>query len=162
VEARLRALLPGGTFSGVAAERSRRMAAVRGKGNYTTEVRARAMLVAAGFRGWCMHPTDVDGRPDFYFPLERLAIFIDGCFWHGCPRCGHVPKTNSVFWAAKIARNRARDRNVVRALRRQDIAVLRIWEHDARDPAWVHQVGAIRCAPARRGGSPRRTARSQA
>ena len=130
MEKMLRALLPGGIFIGVAAERSRRMAAVRGKGNRTTEVRARAMLVAAGLRGWCIHPTDVEGRPDFYFPLERLAAFIDGCFWHGCPRCGHVPRTNSRFWAAKIERNRDRDRRTSRLLRRQGMQVVRVWEHD--------------------------------
>src|SRR5713226_2330071 len=126
----LRALLPGGEFRRVSAERSRRMATVRGKGNRTTEIRARALLIRAGVRGWCMHPRDVAGRPDFFFTAERLAIFIDGCFWHGCARCGHVPKTNARFWSAKIQRNRDRDRLTSRLLRSQGIHVMRIWEHD--------------------------------
>jgi DNA mismatch endonuclease (patch repair protein) len=133
-------MLKQGRFVGVSPGRSRQMGAVRGKGNFTTEVRARAMLVRAGLQGWCMHPSDVDGRPDFYFSAERLALFLDGCFWHGCRRCGHVPRTNSRFWAAKIERNQERDRAVGRALRAQGIRVLRIWEHAARERGWLDRL----------------------
>jgi DNA mismatch endonuclease (patch repair protein) len=135
MEKRLRALLPAGVFVGVSTKRSRRMGAVRGKGNRTTEARARALFVRAGLRGWCMHPAEVEGRPDFFFAADRLAIFIDGCFWHGCSRCGHIPKTNSGFWAAKIQRNRERDQATSRVLRRQGVRVLRVWEHDVRKVA---------------------------
>jgi DNA mismatch endonuclease (patch repair protein) len=69
-------------------------------------------------------------RPDFVFRQARLAIFVDGCFWHGCPRHGTQPKGNAAFWKKKFARNRARDRRVNRALRRADWRVLRIWEHE--------------------------------
>lgn len=69
-------------------------------------------------------------RPDFIFPKVRLALFVDGCFWHGCPRHGTQPKGNAVFWRNKISRNQARDRLVTRTLRRAGWRVLRIWEHE--------------------------------
>ena len=68
-------------------------------------------------------------RPDFVFPKLRLAVFVDGCFWHGCPRHGSQPKGNGAFWRKKLAANVARDRRVNRALRRSGWKVLRIWEH---------------------------------
>lgn len=109
------------------------MAAIRPRGNRTTEVRLRAMLVRAGLRGWTMHPPELPGKPDFYFASDGLAIFVDGCFWHGCSRCGHVPRTNSGFWQAKIERNRWRDRNTRRRLRQLGIATVRFWEHELRE-----------------------------
>lgn len=144
MERLLRDLLPAGMFSGTPEARSRHMAAVRGKGNRTTERAVRAKLVALGVRGWVMHPHDLQGRPDFYFPDERIALFIDGCFWHGCTRCGHVPRTNSRFWSAKILRNRTRDRVVARALRNDGIAVLRIWEHAASRGDWLKRLAVLR------------------
>jgi DNA mismatch endonuclease (patch repair protein) len=71
-------------------------------------------------------------RPDFVFLKSRTAIFVDGCFWHGCPRHGTQPKGNRSFWKKKFARNLARDRLVNRALRRTGWRVLRIWEHTLR------------------------------
>ncbi|WP_395753941.1 hypothetical protein [Prosthecobacter sp.] len=67
-------------------------------------------------------------RPDFVFRAERLVIFVDGCFWHGCPTHGTRPRQNRKFWDEKIARNRQRDRLVTRQLRRQGWTVLRLWE----------------------------------
>ena len=128
----LRKHLPGGGFTNVPEKRSRTMAAVRGKGNRTTERRLRCALAAAGIRGWKMHPYDIPGCPDFWFPRARLAVFVDGCFWHGCPKCGHLPRTNAAFWKAKFERNKARDRRVTRRLRQQGVAVIRIWECQIR------------------------------
>lgn len=68
-------------------------------------------------------------RPDFVFRAARLAVFVDGCFWHGCPRHGTQPRGNAAFWRRKITGNRARDGRVDRALRRAGWRVLRIWEH---------------------------------
>lgn len=96
-------------------------------------------LVRAGLRGWSMHP-DLLGKPDFYFPRPRLAIFVDGCFWHGCKKCGHVPRTRSEFWRAKLERNQQRDRRVVKRLRSQGVQVIRIWEHRLNTPALVCDV----------------------
>jgi DNA mismatch endonuclease (patch repair protein) len=69
-------------------------------------------------------------RPDFVFPQARLAVFVDGCFWHGCPRHGTRPRSNAKFWRSKIARNQSRDRTVTRVLRKTGWKVLRIWEHE--------------------------------
>jgi DNA mismatch endonuclease (patch repair protein) len=80
-----------------------------------------------------MHPETIQGKPDFFFPETGLAIFLDGCFWHGCPRCGHVPNTNTSFWKAKITRNQQRDRRTRRRLNRIGIKTVRFWEHELRD-----------------------------
>ncbi len=69
-------------------------------------------------------------RPDFVFPKSRTAVFVDGCFWHGCPKHGTQPKGNRAFWKNKFARNIARDLLVTRTLRRAGWRVLRIWEHE--------------------------------
>lgn len=124
----LRQLLPGGRFN-VSPDRSRAMAAVRGKRNRTTEIRLRAALISRGIRGWTMQADFLPGRPDFLFRRERVAIFVDGCFWHGCPKCGHVPRSNRRFWRAKIEGNRSRDRRVSQTLRRRGFSVIRLWEH---------------------------------
>ncbi|NOY83004.1 MAG: hypothetical protein GXP31_18555 [Kiritimatiellaeota bacterium] len=106
MERQLRERLPGGKFGYVAPRHSRLMKQVRGKGNRTTERRFRAALAAAGISGWHTNVREIKGSPDFYFPEERLAVFIDGCFWHGCKLCGHIPQKNRPFWEAKINRNR--------------------------------------------------------
>ena len=114
------------------AARSRNMAAIRSRGNATTERRLRAYLVRNGVSGWVLHPVDVIGTPDVLFRSIPLAVFVDGCFWHGCRHCGHIPASNSVYWSQKINRNRLRDRRVTVALRRRGFRVLRIWEHELR------------------------------
>lgn len=67
-------------------------------------------------------------RPDFVFRAQRVAVFVDGCFWHGCPRHATRPKQNRKFWDEKIARNQARDRLVTRELKKSGWTVLRLWE----------------------------------
>jgi DNA mismatch endonuclease (patch repair protein) len=69
-------------------------------------------------------------RPDFVFPKLKLAVFVDGCFWHCCPQHSSQPKTNAVFWKRKLAANKSRDRLVTKVLRKKGWKVLRIWEHD--------------------------------
>ena len=69
------------------------------------------------------------GRPDFVFPAERVAVFVDGCFWHGCPRHYNAPANNEAFWRRKLIANRTRDRLVTRTLTRAGWKVVRIWEH---------------------------------
>jgi len=69
-------------------------------------------------------------KPDFVFPKIKTAVFVDGCFWHGCPRHATWPRTRAAFWKAKIEGNRARDRRVNSALRKRGWIVLRIWEHE--------------------------------
>lgn len=74
-------------------------------------------------------------RPDFVFRSLRVAVFVDGCFWHGCPKHATWPKNRAAFWRNKIQGNQARDRRVNRALRKRGWTVLRIWEHELRRKA---------------------------
>lgn len=115
------------------AARSRTMAAIRGSDNKTTERRLRMGFVRAGIRGWIVRANSVIGRPDFFFVDEGLAVFVDGCFWHGCPICGRVPRTNAAFWHTKFARNRERDLTTTVRLRNIGVLVIRFWEHALRD-----------------------------
>jgi DNA mismatch endonuclease, patch repair protein len=73
------------------------------------------------------------GKPDLVFPGAQLAVFIDGCFWHGCPIHFKLPKTNSVFWERKIGKNRERDHRVEVTLSNSGWTVLRVWEHSIRE-----------------------------
>jgi DNA mismatch endonuclease Vsr len=79
-------------------------------------------------------------RPDFVFQEARVAVFVDGCFWHGCPRCYVRPRGNAAFWRKKLATNRARDRRVNRALRRLGWRVVRIWEHELRNEERIRRI----------------------
>ena len=133
MERYLRTKLKGGVFKNVDQKRSRVMSRIRSKGNKTTEAKLRYALVRAGISGWSMHPHEVFGKPDFYFHKEKLAVFVDGCFWHGCLKCGHIPKTRSCFWSAKFERNRQRSIRVKKTLSRSGIRVLRFWEHELHD-----------------------------
>jgi DNA mismatch endonuclease, patch repair protein len=117
-------------------ERSRLMRAVKSYGNTSTELQLRAILRAQRVTGWRRH-LPLPGKPDFAFPRERLAVFVDGCFWHGCPECYARPKTNIRFWREKYAYNRARDALVSRTLRKAGWTVLRLWEHELRRPSRV-------------------------
>ena len=71
-------------------------------------------------------------RPDFVFRERKVAVFVDGCFWHGCPKCYVRPRQNRKFWDAKFATNNERDRKVNKALKAAGWKVLRIWEHELR------------------------------
>jgi len=106
------------------------MAAIRHRGNRSTEGVFAALLRSHRVSGWKLHSLQVTGRPDFYFPARRVTIFVDGCFWHGCPKCFQAPKQNASFWAHKIERNRKRDRKVTISLRAEGFKVIRLWEHD--------------------------------
>jgi DNA mismatch endonuclease Vsr len=119
-------------FANTPASRRDNMRAVRSHGNRTTEIRLRAAMVRDGIRGWALHPKEVFGVPDFFFEDCKVAIFVDGCFWHGCPRCGHVPKTNTEYWTRKIDRNKARDKAVNEVLAGSSWIVVRLWECEIR------------------------------
>ncbi|MGH8004995.1 MAG: very short patch repair endonuclease [Limisphaerales bacterium] len=109
--------------------RLRIMAAVRSKGNKSTESRFRAILAASGLRGWQMQVQSLPGRPDFTFKRKKIAIFVDGCFWHGCPKCYRRPKSKRSYWDAKVERNRLRDQKNRQSLRKMGWVTLRLWEH---------------------------------
>jgi DNA mismatch endonuclease, patch repair protein len=111
------------------AKRSEVMSRVRGSGNKDTEVALAKLFRRNKITGWRRNQK-VFGKPDFVFQKIRLALFVDGCFWHGCPKHGTQPKGNRAFWKNKFARNKARDVLVTRTLRSAKWRVLRIWEHD--------------------------------
>jgi DNA mismatch endonuclease (patch repair protein) len=122
-------------------QRSRRMALVRSKGNRSTEWRFRSALVRNEIRGWLMHPADVPGLPDFVFSDDKIAVFIDGCFWHRCPSCRRTtPATNRDYWMKKLMLNAARARHIERQLRRRGFRVMRVWEHELRSTEMVRDV----------------------
>jgi DNA mismatch endonuclease, patch repair protein len=122
--------------------RSKIMAAVHSRGNTTTELPLAKLLWAAGVRGYRKH-WPVAGKPDFAWPGRKLAVFVDGCFWHGC-RCKYLPRTNTEFWRKKIETNKRRDRRVAQSLRREGWTVLRIKECVVRRPATLARiVGAL-------------------
>lgn len=116
--------------------RSRVMAQVKSKGNKSTELKVVKLLREQGITGWRRH-WPVAGRPDFAFPKSKIALFIDGCFWHGHNCRNLTPSQNSDYWQAKIARNRKRDKRVTAELKREGWRVLRVWECALKDPARV-------------------------
>src|SRR6266850_4392882 len=112
-----------------AAQRSHTMSRIRSKGNRTTEQRFISLLRIAGVHGWRRN-MPMPGRPDLVFPRERIVVFLDGCFWHGCARCyASPPKSNTEYWGPKVAGNRARDKRIVSELRSAGWMTLRVWEH---------------------------------
>jgi DNA mismatch endonuclease, patch repair protein len=111
-------------------QRSQCMSRIRAK-NTGPELAVRKALWALGTR-YRIHCA-IHGRPDIVFVGARLAVFIDGCFWHGCPVHAVAPKTNRDFWNEKIRKNKTRDRNVRRSLEAEGWLVLRYWEHEVRD-----------------------------
>ena len=117
-------------------KRSEVMSRIRGRGNKGTEGLLAKIFRLYRVRGWRRN-IPLPGKPDFTFRAQRLAVFIDGCFWHACPAHGTRPKSNSEYWDAKLARNRVRDRTVTRELRRRGWRVLRIWEHELKNPEKV-------------------------
>ena len=141
------------------AKRSDVMSRIRSRGNKDTELALMRVFRAQGITGWRRH-VEVRGvkveergktaaltspfstrpfrvRPDFVFPKLRLAMFVDGCFWHGCPKHSNMPANNRAFWMKKLTGNRTRDRLVTRTLRRDGWRVVRVWEHELSKPARV-------------------------
>jgi DNA mismatch endonuclease, patch repair protein len=112
-------------------KRSEVMSRIRGSGNKDTELALIRLFRANGITGWRRH-RQVFGKPDFVFPRLRVAVFVDGCFWHSCPQHATKPKNNAVFWEKKFAANKSRDQLVCRTLRKAAWRVLRIWEHELR------------------------------
>lgn len=127
------------------------MARVKAAGNQSTELRLLALFKARKIAGW-RRRIPLPGKPDFVFPRLRLVVFVDGCFWHGCPLHGTQPAQNARYWREKIARNKARDRLVNRTLRALGWRVLRIWEHELKRTnrdRLVRRLGRllVACAP---------------
>lgn len=97
-------------------QRSKNMAAVKSRGNQSTEEKLAILFRLNKVKGWRRQYRKLPGTPDFAFPTEKLAVFVDGCFWHGC-RYSSMPKTNKKFWMEKISSNKKRDQKVNRMLK---------------------------------------------
>ncbi len=120
-------------------KRSWIMARVKSDGNRSTEGRLIAMMRENSIMGW-RRRYPLEGKPDFVFPKERVAVFVDGCFWHGHPSKCRIPNTNRAYWERKIERNRVRDRYVTRALRKRGWKVVRIWEDCVRNRSTLSKL----------------------
>ena len=120
--------------------RRKTMQAVKGKG---TSLERRLFSTLAGMRlkGWRKNAGDITGKPDAVFVAERVAIFVYGCFWHGCPHCQRkLPKKNRAYWKRKIDRNIALAQSTKLSLTEAGWVVIRIWEHEVRDPAFMEEI----------------------
>ena len=104
------------------------MSRIRGYGNKDTELALIKLFRCCHIVGW-RRKQKIFGKPDFVFYRSKLAVFVDGCFWHGCAKHATQPKSNSEFWMQKITKNKKRDRLVNRELRKLGWRVVRIWEH---------------------------------
>jgi DNA mismatch endonuclease, patch repair protein len=111
-------------------QRKFNMSRIKGK-NTGPEVKLRKLLYSKGVRGYRIH-YHLPGKPDIVFVKKKIAIFIDGCFWHKCPICFQEPETRKDFWMKKINTNVNRDRNVDDQLQKTGWNVIRIWEHEIR------------------------------
>lgn len=111
-------------------DRIKTMRSVKGKGT-RLEKRLCAMLAGMKIGGWRKNALDIEGKPDISFLDKKIAIFIDGCFWHGCPFCNRkLPQTNVEYWSRKIARNIELAEIHNQHLRSKGWTVIRIWEHE--------------------------------
>lgn len=109
------------------------MSQIKGK-NTKPEVILRKILYAKGFRGYRIHYKLI-GKPDIVFIKSKIAIFVDGCFWHKCPLCFVKPGTRTKFWIKKINNNVKRDKTVTKNLEKEGWIVLRFWEHEIKKSA---------------------------
>ena len=126
-------------------QRRRCMSRVRGR-DTKPEMLLRKALWARGVR-YRLH-ADLPGKPDLVFTGKRLAVFVDGCFWHGCPIHGEIPVSNRAFWEKKLGDNVARDKRIDARLSEIGWRVLRIWVHEIKqDVAVVAEkiIAALRC-----------------
>lgn len=120
-------------------KRSWIMAQVKSTGNRSTEQILAAVLRKSKIVGWRRH-YPIFGKPDFTFPRSKVAVFVDGCFWHGHPKKCRVPQNNREYWLNKINRNVVRDKLVTRTLRDKGWKVIRIWEDAVAKPSTVARL----------------------
>lgn len=115
------------------------MAQVKSSNGKSTEQKLVAVFRAQRFVGW-RRGYPLTGKPDFVFLKPKVAVFVDGCFWHGHPVKCRIPSTNRDYWIKKIAGNVRRDKSVTRELRKQGWIVLRIWEDQVDKPGTVRRL----------------------
>ena len=98
--------------------------------NTKPEITIRQLIWKKGYRYRIGH--GLMGKPDMVFPSYNIAIFIDGCFWHGCPKHYRMPSSNVKYWKQKISQNKKRDRKINKQLKKEGWKIIRIWEHDIK------------------------------
>lgn len=109
-------------------KRSEIMSRIKGK-DTKPELKIRSLLTASGMRGYRLHWKTVPGRPDIAYPCKKIAIFINGCFWHRCPYCDlPLPKSHKPFWKKKFQKNVERDKRKLSDLRRIGWKTIVLWE----------------------------------
>jgi len=124
-------------------ERSRIMAEVKSRGNKSTELKLIKFFKQYGIKWW-RRTYPLMGHPDFVFPKSRLAIFVDGCFWHGCNEHCRMPKTNREYWVSKIDKNIKRDKLISKKLKEKKWTVIRIWEHELKKGNHTKKIEKIK------------------
>ena len=102
-----------------------------GQRNTDAEVIFTKFLWTKGVRGYRTN-AKILGKPDLYFAQRKVAVFIDGCFWHKCPICKSIPSSNKNYWLPKLRKNSMRDKKTTMLLRKQKRKVLRLWEHEIK------------------------------
>ena len=128
------------------------MSRIRSSGNKDTELRMISVFRRYQITGW-RRGQKLMGKPDFVFRREKVIVFVDGCFWHGCPKPKHArsPKNRAEWWAAKLQKNKDRDRRVTRELRKHGWKVIRVWECDLAPKCWPgirrRVIRALGCGP---------------
>ena len=110
-------------------QRSYNMSRIRAS-ETNIELKFKPFLKSLGF---IYQPKNIIGRPDFIHKKEKIAVFVDGCFWHKCTKHFKLPSSNKDFWKNKINRNVSRDKEVTKSLRKEGWKIIRIWEHDLND-----------------------------
>lgn len=113
-------------------ERSKIMSSVRSKNNKSTELKLMKFFKEYGITGWRRN-YNVKGHPDFVFLKKKVAIFVDGCFWHGHKCRNTVPKDNAEYWDKKIKTNKRHDRNITKIFKTKGWVVIRIWECEIKN-----------------------------
>ncbi|NCC73248.1 MAG: DNA mismatch endonuclease Vsr [Sphingobacteriia bacterium] len=132
------------TKSELSNQRSKNMSKIKSK-NTMPEIYIRSSLFKTGLR-YRVNVANVEGKPDIFFPKQKAAIFIHGCFWHRHDNCvyAYTPKSNIEFWEKKISDNRLRDTLVIEALKKRGISTLIIWEctikHMKKDPTFHDDI----------------------
>src|SRR4030042_6350856 len=119
-------------------ERSRIMASVKSRNSKSTEVRFISIIKDKGITGWRRNYM-LTGKPDFVFPRLKIAVFLDGCFWHGCLSHCRMPSSNINYWNKKIEKNKIRDKKITKALKMKGWQVIRIWEHEIKSGELRHK-----------------------
>lgn len=115
------------------------MSQVKSNGNRSTELKILALFKGNRITGWRRKYT-LFGKPDFVFPKQRVAMFVDGCFWHGHPTKCRMPATNTEYWERKISRNQARDREVNQTLKKKGWKIVRVWEDCINKPSTLFKI----------------------